>query len=94
MEMKRFKTENENLKESMEELKSKITTKDEEILQTQYSLEREKSNKKLQEALKIEKDETGKLKRENDRLRNERNKARLASSGSSGTNNKRQLELL
>ena len=40
----------------MEELKLKITRKDEEKRQTQYSLEGEKrSNKKLQEDLKIEK---------------------------------------
>ena len=42
MEMKRLKTENENLKERMEELKLKITRKNEEILQTEYSLEGEK----------------------------------------------------
>ena len=93
--MKRLKTENENLKERMEELKLKITRKDEEIRQTEYSLEGEKrSNKKLQEDLKFEKDETEKLMRENDRLRKERNRARLESSGSNGTSNKRQLELL
>ena len=95
MEMKRFKSENENLKERMEELKLTITRKDEEILQTEYSLEGEKrSNTKLQEDLKFEKDETEKLKRENDRLRKERNRARMESSSSNGTNNKRQLELL
>ena len=95
MEMKRFKSENENLKERMEELKLKITRKDEEILQTEYSLEGEKrSNTKLQEDLKFEKDETEKIKRENDRLRKERNRARIESSSSNGTNNKRQLELL
>ena len=93
--MKRLKTENENLKERMEELKLRITRKDEEILQTEYSLEGEKiSNKKLQEDLKFEKDKTEKLKRENDRLRKERNRARLELSGSNGTNNKRQLKLL
>ena len=53
-----------------------------------------KEVKKLQEDLKFEKDETEKLKRENYRLRKERNRARLESSGSNGTNNKRQLELL
>ena len=42
MEMKRLKKENENLKERMEELKLKITRKDEEIIQTEYSLEGEK----------------------------------------------------
>ena len=94
MEMKRLKTENENLKEKMEELKLKITRKDEEILQTEYSLEGEKEVKKLQEDLKFEKDGTEKRKRENDRLRKGRNRARLESSGSNGTNNKRQLELL
>ena len=46
MEMKRLKTENENLKEMMEELKSKVTRKDEEILQTEYSWEGEKLSKK------------------------------------------------
>ena len=42
MGKKRLKTENENLKESMEELKLKITRKDEELLQTEYSLEGKK----------------------------------------------------
>ena len=41
MEMKRLKTENENIKERMEP-KSKITREDEEILQTEYYLEGEK----------------------------------------------------
>ena len=41
MEMKRLKTENKNIKERME-LKLKITREDEEILQTEYSLEGEK----------------------------------------------------
>ena len=42
MEVKGLKTENENLKEKMEELKLKIIRKEEEILQTEYSLEGEK----------------------------------------------------
>ena len=51
------------------------------------------SNQKLQDDPKIEKDEAGKLKQENDRLRTERNKARLESSGINCSTNKRQFEL-
>ena len=48
--MKYLKTENENLKEKMEELKTKVTRKDEEILQTYYYLEGgTRSNSKLQD---------------------------------------------
>ena len=51
MEMKRLKTENENINERME-LKFKITREDEEILQTENSLEGEKQVMKTTRGLK------------------------------------------
>ena len=51
MEMKCLKTENENIKERME-LKSKITGADEEILQSEYSLEEEKEVMKTTRGLR------------------------------------------
>ena len=53
-----------------------------------------RSNQKLQDDLKIEDDEAKRLTKENDRLRMERNKARLESSGFNFATNKWQLELL
>ena len=47
---------------------------------------RKKVKQKLLEDLKIKKEETENLKKKNDRIRMERNQARLELSGSKGTN--------